>query len=334
MRIACFGEILIRFSAANGARLVDAGLFESHVGGAEANVACALAALGHEVTMASVVPDSELGRRAIGELRRSGVDTAAIHLTSGRMGLYFWEKGAGRRSAQIVYDRAGSTFACAPFPFACQEDLLQNCRLLHVSGISLALSDASQACLLGLIGEAQARGIIVSFDCNFRPSLWAARGIDPRGPLREAIGMCDILFASHKDMALILNWQSRDQGLERRRAAALAAFEAFPNLRMIASTAREIVDDHMHRITGRMDFMESAHSTAEIAIGGIVDRIGTGDAFVAGILDGRIRGTPPDETLARSMALMELKHGTAGDFTRFTQNDVTLMLMGQSDIRR
>lgn len=333
MRVACFGEILIRLSADPGKRLADSRQFDIHVGGAEANVAAALVTLGHQVSMASIVPDSELGSMVIGELGRSGIDTSAIHRSSGRMGLYFWEGGAGRRSAKIVYDRIGSAFADSRLPLP-GFDGIQDCRLLHVSGISLALSESSEAQLLALIERARAADMLVSFDSNFRKSLWDARNCDPRPLLRRAISMCDFLFASHRDVSLILDWESPTEGEERRRSASLATFEAFPNLRMIASTARHVLDDRTHRISGRIDYPETAHATDDLTIKNIVDRIGTGDAFVAGILDGHILGRPPAEALARAMALMELKHGVAGDLTRFTQNDIDLMLAGVNDIRR
>lgn len=335
MRTLCFGEILMRLSPTGRDRLIDARRFDGWVGGAEANVACALATLGHDAGMASILPDSPLGHAALGELRRSGVDVATVQLAPGRMGLYFLESGSGGRSARILYDRAGSAFLGAASAYHPDWAMLfEGCDLLHVSGISLALSASVEATTLALMHEARRRGVMISFDCNFRPSLWDERGVDPRPIVGRAIELADILFGNHRDVALLLDWKSETDGEERRRAAALAAFGAFPRLRMIASTARHVVDDRTHRIAGRIDYRGAAYATGQRTIGGIVDRIGTGDAFVAGILDGHLHARPPEESLSRSMALLELKHGVAGDLSRFTHAEVEQIMAGRADVRR
>ncbi len=335
MTILFFGELLLRLSPPGRELLMQSPHFEVNVGGAEANVAVGLACLGHSARMLSAVPDNVLGRAAVGELRRHGVDTAPVRTGEGRLGLYFLNPGAGLRASEVVYDRAHSVFADAPADAWDWDAALAGCDRLHLSGITPALGSNSAAGAIAAADAAAARGIKVSFDGNYRARLWEAWDSDPRGVLSRLIGHADILFGNHRDVALLLgrDFGSVD-GPERRRAAAEAAFEAFPKLKLIASTARHVDDADSHRIAARIDTRASAHQTDEILVAGIVDRIGAGDAFAAGVLHGLIETGDPAQAARAGLALTCLKHSLPGDMSLFRREDLAAFEAGGLDVRR
>ena len=333
-RVVAFGELLLRLTAPGRELLLQSSRLDVHVGGAEANVAVGLARLGHDTMMISRVPDNALGDAAAGHLRRYGVSTAGIAAGPGRMGLYFLSPGAGLRPSDIVYDREGSSFALAgPGEFD-WDKLLEGADLLHLSGVTPALGQSSADAALAAAEAARAKGISVSFDGNYRAQLWQRRGGDPAAILSALVGKADILFGNHRDISLLLGRDFDGDGEARRRGAAEAAFEAFPALRIIASTARHIADADTHRIAARIDAREGAAQTEEMAVAGIVDRIGAGDAFAAGVLHGMRIGLGLDAMVQAGLALACLKHSLPGDASLFGVRDIEAFLAGERDVRR
>lgn len=333
-RVVAFGELLLRLTAPGRELLLQSPRLDVHAGGAEANVAVALARLGHEAAMVSRVPDNALGEAASGHLRRWGVDTAMVSTGPGRMGLYFLSPGAGVRPSDIVYDREGSAFALAEAGDFDWNAALEGADLLHVSGVTPALGQASADAALAALEAARGKGTTVSFDGNYRAQLWRRRRLDPAPILKGLVGQADILFGNHRDISLLLGREFSGEGEGRRREAAGAAFAAFPHLRLIASTARHVEDADTHRIAARIDGREGEAQTREIVVAGIVDRIGAGDAFAAGILHGMLSGMDLDATVHAGLALACLKHSLPGDAALFTQRDIEAFLAGERDVRR
>ncbi len=332
--IVCFGELLLRLTAPGRELVLQTGRLDVHVGGAEANVAIGLARLGHETAMISRVPDNALGDAAAGHLRRYGVSTENVAVGPGRMGLYFLSPGAGLRSSDIVYDREGSSFARAGPDDFDWDRLLAGADLLHLSGITPALGRGSAEAALAAVAAARAKGMQVSFDGNYRAQLWEKWDSDPKAVLGRLVGQADILFGNHRDISLLLGQAFGGEGKARRREAAEAMFAHFPGLKTIASTARHIVDADTHRISARIDGREGAAQTDEVVVAGIIDRIGTGDAFAAGILHGLRSGLPLEEVVKTGLALTCLKHSLAGDASLFGLRDVKAFLSGELDVRR
>ncbi len=332
--ILCFGEALLRLTAPGRELLMQTGRFDVHVGGAEANVAVGLANLGHASAMVSAVPDNPLGRGAVAALRAQGVDCSRVAVRGGRMGLYFLSPGAGLRASDIVYDRAGSSFATAPADSWDWDTLLSGCTRLHLSGITPALGDETARAAIAAAEAARARGLTISFDGNYRARLWEAWDSDPRGVLTRLVGMADLLFGNHRDVSLLLGRQFSGDGEDRRREAAEAAFAAFPNLKHIASTARHIDDADRHRLSARIDTPAGSVQTDEVAIAGIVDRIGGGDAFASGVLHALMSGRDEATAAQWGLAVAALKHSLPGDFSLFRQSDIDAFLSGGLDVRR
>ena len=329
-----FGELLLRLSPPGNRLITQAQSLSVEVGGAEANVLAGLAALGHPCAMLSQVADNPLGRLAVGTLASRGISTAAVSTVAGRMGLYFLEAGAGLRASAITYDRAGSAFALAraeDFDFAAAQN---GARMLHLSGITPALGPESAKAALTAARTAKELGVPVSFDGNYRALLWEAWDSDPRAILTELIGYADVLFGNHRDISLLTGEAFCGDGPDRRREAAEAAFALFPSLKLIASTARHVVDADHHRIAARVDLREGSAQTEELDITGIVDRIGTGDAFAAGVLHGHLEGMNAGDMAEAGLALAALKHSLPGDMPLFSRADLAAFMAGGRDVRR
>jgi 2-dehydro-3-deoxygluconokinase len=340
-RVVCFGEILLRLAAPGRERLLQSPRLEVCVGGAEANVAVSLARFGHRAAMVGTVADNALGRAAAAELRRHGVDTASLRVAPGRQGLYFLAPGAGQRASEVLYDRAGSAFATAPPASYDWPALLAGADWLHVSGVTPALAPDGVASTLAAMRAARAAGLQVSFDGNFRPSLWAAWDCDPAAILREVFAEADLAFAGARDFALVLGAAAAgagdDAGPEAEFfAAAERAFAAFPRLQRIAATLRsaDSADAHaLGAVQARRDGRRSR--TPALAVTGIVDRIGAGDAFAAGILHGALAGLDEDAALRFAQAAAVLKHSIPGDFNLVDVADVEAQARGEAvDVRR
>lgn len=333
-KFLAFGEIMLRLSPPGRELLLQTPKLDVWVAGAEANVVTQLARLSHDVGMATMVPDNDLGRAAITTLRGHGVDTSTIALGGERMGLYFVTSGAGLRATEVIYDRAWSSFAEAPASAWDWDTLLAGVDRFHLSGITPALGPVPAASALAAVEAATQRGIPVSFDGNWRGKLWERWDSNPRAILTDLVAHADLMFGNHRDIALLLGRDFSGDAEDRRREAAVAAFEAFPRLQTIASTARHVEHVDLHRLSARIDTRAAHVQTDEVVLAGIVDRIGGGDAFAAGVLHGLRSGAEIGEVARIGLALAALKHSLPGDASLFRQADIDAYLAGGLDVRR
>ncbi|WP_043605307.1 sugar kinase [Novosphingobium sp. Rr 2-17] len=331
--VLCFGEVLLRFSTPGHRLTVQCDALDMAVGGAEANVAAGLASLGHRVSMMTRLPHGPLGDKARSALGAAGVDTSHVSRAAGRMGLYFLESGAGLRPSSITYDRAGSVFVSSTdhFDFA---SALEGARLLHMTGVTPALGPGGVALGHSAMAAAETAGVPICFDMNYRAMLWDAWECDPRTILTELMQRATIMIGNHRDISLLLGKPFSGDGSERRREASEAAFAAFPKLQVIASTARHIVNAGHHRIAARVDTRERAHQTSEIDVMGIVDRVGTGDAYAAGVLHEWLSGADVATMAQSGLAYTVLKHTQPGDMTLVGPGELYAFSASGGDIRR
>jgi 2-dehydro-3-deoxygluconokinase len=334
--VVCFGEVLLRLSAPGKELILQSPRFDAHVGGAEANVAVSLTKLGHRAAVVSALPDSTLGRACADELRRHGVTTEAIVFRPGRMGMYLLTHGAGHRPAEVLYDRSQSAFATAPRETYPWSDVLAGAAWLHVSGITPAVSASAAAAALDAMTSARKAGVSVSFDCNFRARLWAERTPEAPALLRTLCEHADVIFGDERDIAFMLGAKSFEGSPDtRKQRAAQAAFGAFKHLRFIACTERTRHSADVQQITGMLHGATDAWSTRAYPLYGIVDRIGAGDAFAAGVLHGLIAGFDPQKCVDFGTAAACLKHSIPGDFNLVGVADVELLLSEHPmDVRR
>lgn len=333
-RVVFFGELLLRLTAPGHELLLQSARFDVHVGGAEANVATGLARLGHATAMVSAVPPNALGQGAVATLRSHGIDCTGVQSRAGRMGLYFLAAGAGLRASEIVYDRAGSSFAITPASAYDWDQLLEGASLLHLSGITPALGPVTREAAIVAARAARRRGVPVSFDGNYRALLWESWEGRPRETLTELVSHADILFGNHRDIGLLLGRDFDATTPAGRRAAAEAAFTTFPSLQTMACTSRETLSADHHRLGARVDRRDGAAEAPPLEISHIVDRIGGGDAFAAGALHSMLRGGDAAAMARTGLALAALKHSLPGDASLFGPADLEAMLQGTLDVRR
>jgi 2-dehydro-3-deoxygluconokinase len=336
IRFVCFGELLLRLSAPGRERLLQSPRLDVQYGGAEANVAVALACFGHDAAMVSTVPGNALGAAAAGELRRHGVDAGGVRTGPGRMGLYFLETGAVHRPSQVLYDRAASAFALAPPESYGWPELLDGAQVLHVSGVTPAVGANAAAAALAAMRAARELGLHVSFDGNYRSKLWRSWNENPQSILHDIFACTDTLFADHRDVAIALGRQFNAATPSAALAAAAeAAFEAFPVLERIVATERSQHSVDHHDLSAAMITRGRTLNSPVQQIGSIVDRIGAGDAFAAGVLHGLFAGMSEQESLDFGLAAGCLKHSMPGDFLRMSVHEVNEFLGERRfDVRR
>jgi 2-dehydro-3-deoxygluconokinase len=322
-RIVCFGEILLRLGAPGREPLLRTPLLESSFGGAEANVALSLVGLGQQAAVVSVLPDNCLGEACLGELRRYGVDISGVSRRGGRMGLYFLTRGAMLRPSQIVYDRAHSAFAQADPRTYDWHALLAGADWLHVTGISPAVGTSAERAVSEAMTVAAELDVAISFDCNFRPSLWRGREQEAASVLRTMAGRAQLLFGGVLDIAMLFSADfsayPRATGFQ---LAAEATFAAAPALQYLAATDRVVHGAEHHELTGYLADRNGVSVSRTLTLNPIVDRIGGGDAFAAGIIFGLCEGLERQQCADFAVAAAALKHSVPGDFHVARARDV------------
>jgi 2-dehydro-3-deoxygluconokinase len=330
-RVVAFGEVLLRLSPPNFERLSQARSFEAFFGGAELNVACALAQFGLPVRFVTAIPPHDLGRAAESFLRSFGVDTSFVLRQGKRLGVYYLENGASQRPSQVIYDRAGSAVAQAdPGAFA-WDKILDGAAWFHWSGITPALSPSAAAATAQAVRAAKRAGATVSVDLNYRSKLWSKEAA--RATIVPLMEFTDIVFGNEEDAAdifgvAVLRSDASAGTLdpEGYRAAAEELARRF-GFRKVAFTLRQSLSASVNRWSGCLwngrEFLRSR--TYEIQV---IDRVGSGDAFSAGFIWGHLAGKPDPEALEFAAAASCLKHATPGDVSRATVEEVEALAAG------
>ncbi|MBP8247241.1 MAG: sugar kinase [Phenylobacterium sp.] len=334
--VVCFGEVLVRLAAPDNELLLQSPTLKVSFGGAEANVAVSLARLGHAARMLSVLPDNGLGHAAVDELRRYGVDTSGVQFAPGRMGLYFLTPGAAQRASQVLYDRADSAFSRAASTID-WDAALAGAGWLHVSGVTAAIGPDTAKAAVDAVRAARRLGLTVSMDCNYRATLWQAWDGDAPAILGEMLSQADLVFGDHRDIALVLGapFETGGEADSLRRWAADLAFRTWPNLQRLACTDRVQHTVNHHDLSGFLFSRDGAWRTQSRPLNPIIDRIGGGDAFAAGVIHGLLTGMAPPDLLNFAVAAAVLKHATPGDFNLATLADVQAVRSSPSlDVRR
>ncbi len=329
-KLVCFGEMLVRLTAPQGEMLLQTPQLAAHIGGAEANVAICVSRLGGHAAMATMLPDNPLGHAARDELRRHGVDVSAVKFASGRMGLYFLTPGAVLRPSEIIYDRAGSAFAEQADAIV-WATALAGAGMLHVSGITPAVSATGGEAALAAVAAANAANIPVSFDGNYRAKLWEARKETGAPILRKLLEAATLAFIDERDIALVLGATFAD-----RNAAAAAAFQAFPKLQRIAATTRTTHAVDAFSLGATLHHRDGTLTQAKpLELGNVVDRIGGGDAFAGGLLHGLMKDWPAEDALTFALHTAAAKHGQVGDASHASEPQIrALMSDGGKDVKR
>jgi 2-dehydro-3-deoxygluconokinase len=330
-RVVAVGELLLRLRAPGAERLLQGPLLEATFGGAEFNVLASLARFGLATEFVTALPDGALAAAALGAIRQHGVGSAYVAAAPGRLGLYFLEAGNGLRPARVVYDRAGSVFAlCDPRHFDWPA-ILAGADCLHLTGITPAVS-ATAAALAGAAADAAvARGVTVSLDVNLRPQVWQTSGREPFAGLAPLLRQARIVFATPSDWMACLPASLPPPPGEADALAAFAAalFAEYPRLEILVAASRRGQDASDFTL-GAAAYRRSAAAVAarQIEVRAAAERIGGGDALVAGCLYGLLAGWPDPRWLDFGVAAQALKHTISGDINRVTVQEVESALAG------
>ena len=330
--IATFGEIMLRLSPPGRERLFQSPRLGATFGGAEANVAVSLALLGHRSRWISVVPANPAGEAALGELRRHGVDVGAVVRAGRRLGIYFAETGADARPSRVVYDREGSGLAEAKPGDIDWARALDGMAWLHVSGITPAVSASAAALTLEAIRAARAKGLTVSIDLNYRAKLWKYGRPAPE-VMRELAGQASLVIGNEEDCQKALGIAGPDPGRGTVEAAAYEkltaeVMAAFPAVDRVAVTLRESRGADWNVWSAVMRTRRAFLRGPSYDIRTVVDRIGTGDAFAAGLIHGLAGGQEDAAALDFAVAAAALKHAIPGDWNLSTEREILDLAAG------
>jgi len=337
-RIVTFGEIMLRLKSPGHERLFQSPMLEAVFGGGEANVAVSLATFGAQAVFVTALSKDSVGQAAIRTLRSYGVDVSRIRQTSARTGIYFLETGADQRPSLVVYDRAGSAAALmqpGDFPWA---EIFQGADWFHFTGITPALSaSAAQACMEAA-RAARTAGAMVSIDLNYRKKLWnyGAKAVDVMTGLAA---LADVLVANEEDIQLALGIQAGGPGggagaaAEAYRELAAATRARFPNLGMVAITLRASLSADRNHWSAVLDGRDGFRRSREYPLEDIVDRVGGGDAFAAGLIFSLLEFGDEGRALEFAAAASALKHTIPGDFNLARREEVEQLAAGDSSGR-
>lgn len=337
-RVVTFGEIMLRLKAPGHERLFQSPSLEASFGGAESNVAVSLANFGLDVAFVTALPANAVGDAAIAELRRFGVDTRFIRRSGERMGTYFLEAGANQRASKVVYDRVYSSIATAGSGVFDWDRILEGVDWFHVTGITPAISDAAAAATLEAVQAAQAKGLAVSCDFNFRKNLWKY-GKAPPEVMREIVKHIHVGIANEEDcqrslgIELDVDVRSGDLDAEQYRWLTSTVLQQFPNIERQAITLRESRSADSNCWSACLHNRERFMVSRRYEITDIVDRVGSGDAFAAGLIYGLLTGADDQAALEFAAAAGCLKHSVPGDFNRVSVVDVETLVRGDSSGR-
>ena len=338
-RIVTFGEVMLRLKAPGYERLLQSPVLEATFGGGEANVSVSLALFGHDVTYVTALPRNPIGEACVSFLKGKNVDTSKIIMTGERMGIYYFEAGANQKPSHVVYDRTHSAIADLS-PSSLDWDLiLDGATWFHITGISPALSANAAEISLMAMKTARQKGATISCDYNYRKNLWKY-GKNAPEVMKALVSLADIGIANEEDCQRALGITVEHEGwanaiesgqidLAYYRQLCEKVLASFPNLKYQAITLRESHSAHRNGWSACLHTGSEFYISTHYDVTNIVDRVGTGDAFSAGLIHGLMSGMPDKEALEFAVAASCLKHSIPGDMN-FCSIDEVKLLMGGS----
>ena len=331
-RVVTFGEIMLRLAPPGFERFLQSPQFAATFGGGEANAAVALASLGAPAAFVTVLPDKHpVADAVIAELRRFGVDTSHIVRGQGRMGIYYLEAGANQRPSKVVYDRDASSIALAQPGLIDWGRVFDRAGWFHLTGITPALSASAAELSIEALRQARSAGLTISLDLNYRKNLW--KWGKPAAEVMPGIAkLADIVIANEEDVQMTLGIEagvdvhSGKLDLSQYERLTGKVLDAFTNLRAVAITLRESKSASNNGWSACWNDRSEFLASRAYEITHIVDRVGAGDSFSAGLIYGLMRLGNPREALEFAAALSCLKHSVPGDFCRVTGEEVRALL--------
>jgi len=336
MKVITLGEIMLRLAPEGYYRFVQAVSYGATYGGGEANVAVSLAGFGVDAAFVTKLPKHEIGQGAVNKLRELGVDTSLIVRGGSRVGIYFLEKGASQRPSKVIYDRAHSAIAEAVETDFDWDKIFQGAGWFHFTGITPALSDNAAAICLAACKAARSKKITVSCDLNYRANLWTReKAGEVMGKLMEFVDIC---VANEEDASDVFGIRASGSDVttgkishDGYKEVATALIKRF-GFKQTAITLRESISANDNNWAAMLCTGNDFYFSKKYAVH-IVDRVGGGDSFSAGLIYANLQGMPAQEGLEFAVAASCLKHTIEGDFNLVSVDEVKKLAGGNASGR-
>lgn len=332
-KVLGFGEIMLRLSAPNNQKIIQANSFDAVYGGGEANVVASLATFGHNTKFITKLPNNALGDKVIRDLKSYNVDTSDILQGDGRLGIYFLEIGYGLRSNEVIYDRKYSAISMMNKSEFNLENILKDVKMVHLSGITPALSKELFDLTIDIAKYCKKNNIEVSFDSNYRANLWSLE--EAKLFLEEILNYVDIAFLGSLDMTNILKYEDFNLEFEDNlKRLYEKLFEKYPNIKYASCTKRSVHSINNNSLKGYLYDGKNLYVSNEYKFD-ILDRVGGGDAFTAGILHGILDNLSKKEIVEFGTCAGAIKHSIRGDINIVDKESIiNLIEKGLQNIKR
>jgi 2-dehydro-3-deoxygluconokinase len=337
-KVITFGEIMLRLKSEGFYRLFQTPLLEATFGGGEANVAVSLAKFGMDAAYVTALPKNDIGNACLGELRKYGVDTSLIRQTEGRMGIYFLETGANQRGSNVIYDRADSAIARSKTGDFDWKKIFRDAAWFHITGITPAISQSAADLSMEAVIAAKEMGLTVSCDLNYRKNLWKY-GKNAAEVMTELVKYVDICIANEEDcqkslgISVDVEVEKGELDTEAYRMLTEKVLAACPGMKTIAITLRESRSADHNDWSGCLNDRKEFILSRKYSITDIVDRVGGGDAFSAGLIYGLNNYDSREDALNFAVAASCLKHSINGDFNLAGLQEVKKLMGGDASGR-
>ncbi|EKY27750.1 sugar kinase [Clostridium celatum] len=323
-KVLGFGEIMLRLTPPNNQKIIQANSFEAVYSGGEANVIASLAIMGHDTKFITKLPNNYLGEKVISKFRGYNVDVNDVVIGEGRLGVYYSEIGHGLRSTEVIYDRKYSAISMAKKEEFDIKKMLKDVGLVHLSGITPALSNNLKELIIDIVKECRRQGILVSYDSNYRSKLWSID--EAKEVLEEILPYIDFAFLGQLDMENILKFEDNNLGVEEKLQYNYEKlFKKYPNLKYVACTKRIVNSINNNTLQGYLfdgnQLFKSNKHTFDI-----LDRVGGGDAFTAGILHGILNEMKNERIVEFGTCASALKHSIIGDINIIDEDTINSVI--------
>ena len=338
MKVVTFGEIMLRLSPPGFERLFQSPALQATFGGGEANVAVSLAQFGCDSWYVTRVPANPVGDAAVRTLRAEGVNVEHVLRGGSRLGIYFAETGASQRASTVIYDRARSAISELSPGSVPWHDVFDGAAWFHWTGITPALSPSAAECTREALQAARRAGVRVSVDLNYRRKLWSER--DAQQTMRPLMSLVDLVIANEEDLQAVLGIDvahadvtAASLSVDGYRAAARRVSDDF-SVKQVAVTLRESLSASDNAWSAVLFDAESAafHQSQKYTVR-LVDRIGGGDSFAAGLIFRLVMGADGESALRFAVAASALKQTIPGDFNRVSVDEVERLVTGDASGR-
>ena len=335
-KIVTFGELMLRLAPEGYYRFFQNDRMQATFGGGGANVAVSLANYGMDASFVTKLPTHAIGQGAVNSLRALGVDTSDIVRGGERVGIYYLEKGASQRPSKVIYDRANSSIATASGSDFNWNEIFKDTKWFHFTGITPALSNSMAEITLEACKQAKARNITISCDLNYRGKLWTREMAGKvMGELMPYVNVC---IANEEDAKDVFGIESENSDIESGKlnhdgyiSVAKKLTERF-DLKGVAITLRESKSAFDNDWSGMFYTDDTAVFSKKYSIH-IIDRVGGGDSFGAGLIYSLLNGFDPQKTIEFAVASSCLKHSIEGDFNIVTVDEVNTLAKGNASGR-